>query len=128
MERIRYFADLSVKRAIGFALLGIGTVVIGMSHDWLLAFRAAAIMISLMTVVLLYCALRAHATDYRRREIWLLLDQWHGLPEHRAHQAISAIMRETFLRYAEHGAWTAATLWLVIFGAMLFDALNARFL
>lgn len=128
MERIRYFADLSVKRAIGFALLGIGTVFIGMSHDWLLAFRAAAILISLMTAILLFCALRAHLKDYRRREVWILLDQWHGLPEHRAHQTISMVMRETFLRYAEHGAWTASALWLIIFAAMLFDALSARFL
>lgn len=90
MDRIRYFADVSVKRAVSFGLLGIFTVFIGLSHDWLLAFRAAAILLSLLAVVLLHCAWRAPRKDYRRREVWLLLDQWHGLPEHRAHHTISA--------------------------------------
>ncbi len=119
MDRIRYFAELSVKRAVAFALLAIGTVFIGMSHEWLVAVRSAAILMSLMTAVLLHCAWRAHRKDYRRREVWGLLDQWHGLPEDRAHATISGIMRETFLHYAEVAAWAAAGLWLTAFATIL---------
>lgn len=124
MDRIRYFADISVKRAVSFGLLGIFTVFIGLSHNWLLAFRAAAILLSLLAVVLLHCAWRAPRKDYRRREVWMLLDQWHGLPEHRAHHAISAVMRETFLRYAERGAWAAAALWMITFSGSLIQVLE----
>lgn len=126
MDRIRYFADVSVKRAVGFGLLAIFTVFIGLSAEWLMAFRAAAILLSLLAAILLHCAWRADRKDYRRREVWVLLDQWHGLPEHRAHHAISNIMRETFLRYAEHGAWAAAALWLITFSGSLIHTLDAR--
>lgn len=125
MDRIRYFAEVSVQRAVGFALLAIFTVFIGLSNDWLLACRAGAILLSLLSAVLLHCAWRAYMKDYRRREIWILLDQWHGLPEQRAHHTISAIMRETFLRYAERGAWGAAAMWLVTFSGILIDGLRA---
>lgn len=126
MDRIRYFADLSVRRAVGFCLLAIFTVFIGLSYNWLMAFRSAAIMLSLMAAALLHCAWRAHRKDYRRREVWVMLDQWHGLPEHRAHHTISDVMRETFLRYAEHGAWAAAALWLITFSGSLVMTLDAR--
>ncbi len=126
MDRIRYFAEVSVQRAVGFALLAIFTVFVGLSSDWLLAFRCSAILLSLLSAGLLHCAWRAHSKDYRRREIWVLLDQWHGLPEPRAHHAISAIMRETFLRYAERGAWGAATMWLITFSGILIDSLQAQ--
>lgn len=119
MERIRYFAELSVKRAVAFALLAIGTVFIGMSHEWLVAVRSTAILMSLLSAALLHCAWRAHLKDYRRRELWGMLDQWHGLPEDRAHATISGIMRETFLRYAEAAAWAAAALWLTAFATTL---------
>lgn len=126
MDRIRYFAELSVRRAVGFAGLAIFTVFIGLSSDWLLAFRSAAILLSLLSAALLHCAWRAHRKDYRRREIWIMLDQWHGLPEQRAHHTISAVMRETFLRYAERGAWAATALWLVTFSGTLIQTLHAE--
>lgn len=126
MDRIRYFAEVSVQRAVGFALLAIFTVFIGLSNDWVAAFRAGAILLSLLSAVLLHCGWRAYSKNYRRREIWILLDQWHGLPEQRAHQTISAVMRETFLRYAERGAWGAATMWLLTFSGMLIERLGAR--
>lgn len=115
MDRIRYFAEVSVTRACGFALLGIVTVVLGLSHDLVLAMRSAAILLSLMMMILIHFGWRAPYTDYRRRELWILLDQWHGLPEHRAHQTISGVMRDTFMRNAERCAWLAVGCWGVSF-------------
>lgn len=126
MDRIRYFAELSVKRAVGFALLAIATIFFGLSSDWLLAFRSTAILMSLLAAVLLHCAWRAHRRNYRRRELWILLDHWHGLPENRAHQTISTIMREIFLLYAERAAWIAVGCWLITFTGNLHAALAVR--
>lgn len=119
MDRIRYFADLSVKRACGFGVLAIVMVMLGLSNDLHLAIRTAAILFSLQVAVLLHFAWRAPRIHYRKREVWILLDGWHGLPETRAHQAISTIMRDTFLGYAELGAWVATGFWLMSFTGRL---------
>ena len=126
MDRIRYFANVSVRRAMMVPALAIVTVFFGLSRDWLLALRVTAILSSLLPAALLACAWRAHRKDYQRREVWLLLDQWHGLPERHAHRAISDIMRETFLRYAERGAWTAVALWIATFTGILLASLEAH--
>ncbi|MBF0374577.1 MAG: hypothetical protein HQL38_14225 [Alphaproteobacteria bacterium] len=119
MDRIRYFADISVKRACAFALLAIITVVVGLSSEPRMALRAAAILFSLQVFTLLLCAWRAPVTHYRRREVWILLDQFHGLPENRAQTAISGIMQDTFLGYAELSAWAAGLCWLMTFATAL---------
>lgn len=120
MDRIRYFADLSVKRACGFGLLATVTVVVGLSADPALAIRSAAILLTFHVVVLLNMAWRAPRTSYRHREVWLLLDRQHGLPEERAHEVISGVMRDTFLAYGERFAWGAAGCWLLgLVGALV---------
>lgn len=117
MDRIRYCANLSVMRACGFGVLAIFTVVVGLSADPALAVRMAALLFTLMTSILLLLAWRAPFKPYRKREVWIMLDGHHGLPEHRAHEAISAVMRETFLTYAGHASWAALACWVLRFVA-----------
>lgn len=126
MDRIRYFANVSVRRGLMVPLLAIVTIFIGLSRDWLLAIRVTAMLSSLLAAGLLACAWRADRKDYQRREVWLLLDQWHGLPEQNAHRAISDAMRETYLNYAERGAWAAVVLWLATFTGTLLASLEAH--
>lgn len=126
MDRIRYFANVSVRRGMMVPVLAIATVFLGLSRDWLLAIRVTAMLSSLLAAALLACAWRADRKDYQQREVWLLLDQWHGLPERHAHRAISDVMRETFLRYAERGAWAAVGLWLATFTGTLLASLEAH--
>jgi hypothetical protein len=126
MDRIRYFANVSVRRAVTFPALGILTVFMGLSWNWVLDLGVTAILLSLLAASLVVCAWRADRKHYQDREVWLLLDQWHGLPEPHAHHTISHIMRETFLRYAERGAWAAVLLWLATFTGTLLAALDAH--
>ena len=115
MERIRFFARMSVRRGCGFALLGIITVLIGLSPHPALALRATATLLTLMVAVLLILVARAPRTHYHRRELWMLLDHWHGLPERHAQSLITLAMQETFLAYADRTALAALVVWVVRF-------------
>jgi hypothetical protein len=112
MERIRYYADISIKRGCGFGLLAIATAVVGMGHDMKLALKAAAIMVTLMGVILLIKAARAPRRNYRNTEVWLLMGKKHDLPEERAQAAFAAVLREVYLKHADIAAGAALVLWI----------------
>lgn len=112
MDRIRYFAELSVRRATGFGLLAIGLVAVGLSFDPALAARATAILLTLEAAILWRFSLRSDVTPFRRREVWLLLDGEHGLGcDRRAQRVISEVMRETFDAWSRRLAGPAAACW-----------------
>ena len=120
MDRIRYFADMSIRRGCGFAGIAIGSAMVGMASDARLATRGGAIMVTLAFIVLLAKSLRAPARHYRRTEVWILLDGKVDLPENRVQQAIGQVLRERFLWHAEIAAALAAILWLISFAIALF--------
>lgn len=120
MDRIRYFAEISVRRAVGFGLLAIATIAVGLSADPEIALRATAILLSLEAAILVNCALGTGRVPYKRREIWLLLDKSHGLHESMAQQAISDAMRTAQLIYAKRLAGPAAFCWMIDLGNRLF--------
>lgn len=120
MERIRYFAEISVRRAAGFGLLTIALVAIALSADPAMALRATAILLTLEAALLWHGGQASGRIDYKRREVWLLLDGKHGLPENRAQEVISRIMAETLRAYAKRLAGPAATAWIVDLGNRLF--------
>ena len=62
---------------------------VGLSADPMLALRGGAVSSTLLGTVLLFKALRARQTDYRRTELWVLLDRRHDLPEAQAPQELS---------------------------------------
>jgi hypothetical protein len=115
MERLRYFADLSIRRGCSFGLLAIGTAVIGMASDMGLATRGAAIGMSLMAAILLLKAMQARTRSYKRTELWILIDKRHEFPETRAQQLFGNILRERYIWHAEVAAAGAALLWLLSF-------------
>lgn len=78
MERLRYYADLSIRRGCSFGLLAIGTGVVGMASDMRLATKAAAIGMSLMVAILLLKAMQAPRRSYKRTELWILIEKKHG--------------------------------------------------
>lgn len=112
MDRIRQFADLSIRRACGFGLLAIGTASMGLVSDMFLATKLAAICASAMAAILLFKALQAPTRSYKRTEVWILLDKRHGLPESRAQQVFGDILRERFMWHATVTATGAGILWL----------------
>lgn len=119
MDRIRQFADLSVRRAAGFGLLAIALVVLALHFDRPLAMHALAVLLTIEAVTLYFCGLRAERVPCQRREIWLLMDGQHGLGENRVQRLISEIMRETFMAYARRMAGPALAAWVVDFGMRL---------
>jgi hypothetical protein len=115
MERIRFMADMSIRRACGFGLIAIATAMTGMSHDVRLAMRGGALMFMIMGAILLWKALRAGATHYRRTEVWILLDGKLDWPEHRRQELIGNVLRERYMWHAEMTAFVAAILWASAF-------------
>jgi hypothetical protein len=115
MERIRYFADLSIRRGCSFGLLAIGTAVVGMASDMKLASKAAAIGMTLMMVILLLKAIRAPTRSYKRTEVWVMLDKRHEFPEPRAQQVFGNLLKERYIWHAEVAAVGAVVLWLLSF-------------
>jgi hypothetical protein len=115
MDRIAYFADLSVRRASAFSTLAIGTMLIACSYQLDIAAKTGAILFSLQLAILLVFAERRYpGRAYRRTELWTLLGRKLdlGLPEERERQIIVSALRDTYLRYARVTAFVAAFFWL----------------
>jgi hypothetical protein len=116
MERVRYLADLSIRRGCGFALIAIATAMTGMAGDIAMAIKGGAILTTLMGAVLVIKAIRATATSYRRTEVWIMLDKRiDGWPPHRLQQLIGSTLRERYLWHAEVTAMVAFALWTMAF-------------
>lgn len=119
MDRIRQFADFSVRRAAGFGLLAIALIVLALHFDRSLAMHALAVLLTIEAVTLYFCGRRADRVPCQHREIWLLLDGQHGMGEKRVQRIISEIMRETFMAYARRLSGPALAAWVVDFGVRL---------
>jgi hypothetical protein len=112
MERVRHLADLSIRRGCGFGLIAIATAMTGMAGDIAMAVKGGAVMTTLMGAVLVIKAMRAPATNYRRTEVWIMLDKRiDGWPPHRLQQLIGGTLRERYLWHAEMTAMVAFALW-----------------
>jgi hypothetical protein len=112
VERIRYLADFSVKRALAFAGLAIGMVVLGLSFAPVVALKSGAAMLTLISVVLFYKGLTALQRNVKRTELWILLDRNVSLPEPQMQRVLGQVLRETYLRYAEGTAIAAIVFWI----------------
>jgi hypothetical protein len=119
MDRIRYFADLSVRRAAGLGLTAIALVVLALHFDRALAMHALAVLLTLEVLALFQLGRRAHRVPCERREVWVLMDGDHGMSENKVQRIISEIMRETFLAYANRLAGPAVAAWVVDLGMRL---------
>lgn len=111
MERIRYLAEVSVKRAIAFASLGIGMIILGLSYDPVVALKAGALMLTLTSAVLFYKGVAAPRRSVKRTELWILLDRRVSLPDAHMQRVLSQVLRETYFRYAEGTGMAAIGFW-----------------
>lgn len=120
MDRIKYLADLSIRRGCGFGLIAIGTAAVGMSSDALLALKLAAICASAMVAILLFKAMQAPTRNYKHTEVWIMLEKRHDLPEARAQQVFGNILKERYMWHATVTATAAGVLWFATFVVALF--------
>ena len=113
MDRIRYFAELSVLRALGFTGLGLGTLMLGLSFDPTLALKTAAVIMAITGLVLVIKSHNAVHRNYRRTELWILLGREIEFPEHRAQQILGTVLKDTYARYARLILAGALVSWLL---------------
>jgi hypothetical protein len=115
MERIRYFADQSIRRACGFGFLAIATGMVALYWDMAVAFKLGATGVSFMVAILLWKAFETRSRRYKHTEVFLMMDKSHDLPEERAQQVFSNILRERYLWHATMAAIAATALWSMTF-------------
>ena len=110
MDRIEYLADFAVKRGCAFALLAIGTVMLGLSYDLMLCLKSGAILQALHGAVLGIFAYKAPSWNHRSTELWTLLNKGADLPPDYPPELLLEVLRKTYTRYAEYSGIVALLL------------------
>ncbi len=110
MDRIEYLADFVVKRGCGFALLAVGTVMLGLSYDLMLCLKSGAILEALHGSVLAIFAYNAPRWNHRSTELWTLLNKGADLPPDYPPELLLEVLRKTYTRYAEYSGVIALLL------------------
>ena len=118
MEQMRRIAYEIVLRACGFGSLAIFCVMIGMSFEPKLAFKAGGFLTTLMSVILILKAYEARTKHYRKTELWLYLPKELRPPDEHAQWASSTVLHETYLTFARWTALIAIAMWVL---ALLFS-------
>jgi hypothetical protein len=113
MDRVTTMADLSIRRACGFAALAIGTVMASLSFDAVLCFRSGALLTALVAAVLWFMAHGALRRNVRRTELWTLLGGKVPVPPDRAQLVLGTVLRDRYLWHATVAAGVAVALWAV---------------
>ncbi|MFQ3622135.1 MAG: hypothetical protein SNJ73_01180 [Acetobacteraceae bacterium] len=113
MERILAVADQTIRRACGFAGLGIGATMLALSFDMVLAFRVGAVLTTIVLVSLLYLGYRAPRHDVRRTELWSAVGRTMPLTRDRVQSLLGGVLRERYLWHADRAAAVALLFWLV---------------
>lgn len=115
MERIRYFADQSIRRACGFGFLAISTGMVALYWDMAVSFKLGATGVTFMVAILLWKAYDAGSRRYKHTEVYLMMDKRHDLPEERAQQVFASILRERYLWHATVTSVAAVAMWAMTF-------------
>ena len=115
IEELRRYADQSIRRACGFALLAIWTFMFGMMGEPTIAVRSGAILTTLGGAVLLLKANNAPTRRYRRTELWIMIgERLKGYPSDRLQQLIGGILAERYRWHANVAASVAGAMWLIV--------------
>jgi hypothetical protein len=113
MERMRQVAFQTVQRACLFGALAIFCLMVGLSYDLQLAFKAGGTLTVLMAAILIYKAREAHSKPYRKTEMWLYLPKHYRPPDEYAQWASATVLRETYLNFALWTSAVAIAMWAI---------------
>lgn len=119
MGDIRALAVLSVRRGCGFAALAIVTVMFGLMSEPLTSLRSGAVLTTFCAVVLFWKALEAPRRNFRRTELWIMLQRTPDIPDAHVGRFINNVLYEVYLWHAERAAALAFALWLLVFAYQL---------
>ena len=106
-------ALLSVGRGCGFAAMAIFTVMVGMSAMMTIAFAAGGILSLVCALTLISKSWLLAAGNYRRTELWLMLETVDRPHQTIAPQLIVSVLREAYLRFATYATAVAAGMFII---------------
>jgi hypothetical protein len=109
-QRVEELALISVGRGVGFAALAIGTFMIGMSADIMACVKSGGILTLITSLILWMRAVQAPRRDYRRTEVWIMME-----PQDRPNSVIAQVLigetlRRTYMTFAVNIALVSAGL------------------
>lgn len=111
LDRIEAAAERSVGRACGFAALGVGCMMVGLSGEALrLALDVGGFFMLLASLVLVIKAWTAPFQPYKRTEVWHMLGVDDRPQAAVAQKVIGGVLREVYLRFAMRTALLTAGL------------------
>ena len=113
MERMRRVAFQTVQRACLFGALAIFCLMVGLSYELRLAFKAGGTMTILMAGILIYKAREARTKPYRKTEMWIYLPKELRPPEAYAQRVSATVLRETYLNFALWTSAVAVAMWAI---------------
>jgi hypothetical protein len=113
MEKMRQVAFQTIQRACLFGALAIFCLMVGLSFEPRLAFKAGGTVTTLMAGILVYKAWEARTKNYRKTEMWLYLPKNFRPPEAYAQWASATVLRETYLNFALWTSAIAITMWAI---------------
>lgn len=114
MQRVYAMTDLSIRRACGFAGLGVLTTMAALSYDPVLSFRSGGVL-TFATGFTLW--LKAHGVarqNMLRTEVWMLL-RYHdaGISPANARAVLPPVLRERYMWHATVAGCVAAVFWVI---------------
>jgi hypothetical protein len=113
MERMRRIAFQTVQRACLFGALAIFCLMVGLSYEPRLAFKAGGTMTIVMAGILMYKAYEARTKPYRKTEMWIYLPKELRPPEAYAQRVSATVLRETYLNFALWTSAVAIAMWAI---------------
>lgn len=113
MERMRRIAFRTVQRACLFGALAIFCLMVGLSYEPRLAFKAGGTMTIVMAGILMYKAYEARTKPYRKTEMWIYLPKELRPPEAYAQRVSATVLRETYLNFALWTSAVAIAMWAI---------------
>lgn len=105
-DDIRRHAELSVRRGCGFALMAIMTAMVGFSSEPWIAIRVGTIFVLIAAVVLFWRGRSARARNYRRTEVWLMIEDAPALRHDRLQDMIGGALADVYFSHARLAAYT----------------------
>ena len=104
-DAIRRCAEISVRRGCGFAAIAIFSAMVGTASEPAICFKLGAGFVALTAVILYWRGRNAPTRNFRRTEVWLMIEDAPALPRNRLQSMIGTALAETYLAHAWIAAW-----------------------
>ncbi|MBI3199054.1 MAG: hypothetical protein HYZ40_16415 [Rhodospirillales bacterium] len=114
-DDIRRYAELSVRRGCGFALMAIATAMVGFSSEPWIAVRSGSVFVLIAALVLFWRGWTARARNYRRTEVWLMIEDAPALPRERLQDMIGGALADVYFSHARLAAYMALAMCIIGF-------------